>query len=499
MRRDVVMAGAAAVVAALVCAPPAPASFPGANGLLAYEGPQTTIHLVSPDGTGDRLRVAAAREPAWSPDGTKLAYTSAVPGNDDVFVLDVARRTRTRVTSNPASDSDPAWSPDNRHIVFTSLRDGNAELYIGDTQPGGSPPQRLTSDPATDRMPAWSNDNRIAFVSNRSGNAELFVTAPVPGAPAAQITTDPLADIDPSWAPDSAQIAFTAGAGSVAHVFTVAPDGSGAHRLTTGERFERFPRWAPDGRALVLTVGSRQVAIADRPVAGVFGRVAPVVRTGRDADWAPLPPATAGQAPPASTAARSVTVTPVDGAIEAVPGTRTLSDRVASTLAAPATLPVGRDAVASVNATSGEAEVRGRTTTPSVQQPVAELVSTSADVRQTAGVAKLEVTLTSPVTGCGVASAAALLSPRDPPRTLMRGYGRVRGRHGRAGSRGTTWVVTETCFGTVTLVQEGSVTVTDDGSAPRVISAPTCHLARSRRITRSQLRTLCTQVRRFFP
>jgi dipeptidyl aminopeptidase/acylaminoacyl peptidase len=163
-----------AVLGTLVLAPLARATFPGANGLLAYEdrnGPAPIVRVVSPDGTGIRSlfpRGDADHDPAWSPDGRKLTFARTIAGNGDVWVYDVARGTRPRkLTFDPADDKEPAWSPDNRHVVFSSTRDGNAELYILDTETLAL--QRLTFDPAADVQPAWSQTNRIVFVSDRTG------------------------------------------------------------------------------------------------------------------------------------------------------------------------------------------------------------------------------------------------------------------------------------------------------------------------------------------
>ena len=71
-------------------------------------------------------------------------------------------------------DRDPSWSPDGSRIAFTSYRDGNWDIYVMDAD--GSNQQRLTDNPAVDRMPSWSADgSRIAFVSGRDGNWDIYV------------------------------------------------------------------------------------------------------------------------------------------------------------------------------------------------------------------------------------------------------------------------------------------------------------------------------------
>ena len=76
----------------------------------------------------------------------------------------------TRLTDHSADDTTPAWSPDGRRIAFSSERDGNAEIYVMDAD--GSELARLTSSPGKDRFPSWSPGGQyIAFSSESDGNA----------------------------------------------------------------------------------------------------------------------------------------------------------------------------------------------------------------------------------------------------------------------------------------------------------------------------------------
>ena len=70
--------------------------------------------------------------------------------------MDADGSNQTRLTNNPASDAQPAWSPDGTKIAFNSDRDGNFEVYVMDAD--GSNQTRLTNNPADDGGPAWSPD-----------------------------------------------------------------------------------------------------------------------------------------------------------------------------------------------------------------------------------------------------------------------------------------------------------------------------------------------------
>lgn len=78
------------------------------------------------------------------------------------------------LSRHPAADRDPAWSPDGKRIAFVSDRDGNFEIYVMNAD--GTKQKRLTTNAAADRNPAWSRDGRqIVFQSNRDGNLDIFV------------------------------------------------------------------------------------------------------------------------------------------------------------------------------------------------------------------------------------------------------------------------------------------------------------------------------------
>jgi TolB protein len=96
---------------------------------------------------------ASDREPAFSPDGTKLAFASNRHGNWEIYVLDADRKV-TRLTNNQFEDRNPVWSPDGTQIAFHSSRDGNREIYVMNAD--GSDQTNLTNSPDTDdRNPSW--------------------------------------------------------------------------------------------------------------------------------------------------------------------------------------------------------------------------------------------------------------------------------------------------------------------------------------------------------
>ena len=159
--------------------------------------------------------------------------------------------------STPGDVQTPAWSPDGRKLAFVSERDGNAEIYVMNAD--GSAQENLTRQPASDSHPSWSRDGRkIAFVSRRDGNSEIYVMN-ADGSGLRNLTRTPSNDLDPAWSPDGRAIAFVVQKQCVrrpcapayeTYLYVVNADGSGLRRLMT--RPERLfnPSWSADGKTI---------------------------------------------------------------------------------------------------------------------------------------------------------------------------------------------------------------------------------------------------------
>ena len=86
---------------------------------------------------------------------TKIAYTSMVDGNFDIYVMNADGSEKKRLTNNPAVDIAPSWSPDGRKIIFQrGTSEEDMDLYI--MNPDGSGQIKVTTNPDYDGHPAWS-------------------------------------------------------------------------------------------------------------------------------------------------------------------------------------------------------------------------------------------------------------------------------------------------------------------------------------------------------
>ncbi|HYU38275.1 MAG TPA: tetratricopeptide repeat protein, partial [Acidimicrobiia bacterium] len=186
--------------------------------------------------------------PTWSPDGTRIAFQSYV--QPDIYVINVDGTGLRNLTNHPARDLQPAWSPDGSRIAFLSNRDGRPEVYVMNAD--GTGPVRLTVNaqssegtPRWNPSPAWSPDGtKIAFASDRDGDVEIYVMN-ADGTGLVRLTFNPGEDGEPSWSPDGRRIAFHRRVLGHAQVFVMNADGSNVTRLTelSPVAFSGWPSW----------------------------------------------------------------------------------------------------------------------------------------------------------------------------------------------------------------------------------------------------------------
>ena len=200
---------------------------------------------MNPDGSDQRsvTNGAGGDNPTWSPDGSKIAFSSfRDTGDIEIYVMNADGTGRTRLTNNPGFDGDPAWSPNGTRIAFTRTVDGglNDEIYAMNVD--GSAQTRLTSSARiSDTSPSWSPDGtRIAFRSNSDGRGEIYAMN-ADGSGQTRLTNNSVADFAPAWSPDGMKIAFE----REGDIVVMNPNGSGETKLTNTTARESSPDWQP--------------------------------------------------------------------------------------------------------------------------------------------------------------------------------------------------------------------------------------------------------------
>ena len=201
-------------------------------------------------------------DPAQSPDGTWIAFTSRRDGNREIYVMAADGSAPRNLTRHEARDAKPAWSPDGRRIAFVSDREGESEqdmlpsndIFVMNAD--GSGVEQLTSSqrPVFAGDPAWSPDgSSIAFnMLDSEGFSEIYVLELSTGA-SWQVTDQDGVLWGPSWSPDGRWIACIETVDfQESHVWRISADGGESRRLTSGQFWRATPTWSPDGARIVF-------------------------------------------------------------------------------------------------------------------------------------------------------------------------------------------------------------------------------------------------------
>lgn len=161
-----------------------------------------------------------ACQPAWSPDGSRLVFTSpcqersldVLPGAA-LFLMNADGGSPTPLMFTPGGDFEPDWSPDGQRIVFCSLRDGLPHIYVYDLDT--QQVTNLSAPTSNDRRPAWSPDGSlIAYETTRLGALQIWLLDPAGSSKPNEFSVlDNGVGSMASWSPDGSTITFTQSSG----------------------------------------------------------------------------------------------------------------------------------------------------------------------------------------------------------------------------------------------------------------------------------------------
>ncbi len=258
------------------------------------QGPQRYLLQIADSDGYNPQNALVSREPiispAWSPDGTRLAYVSFEARKPVIYVHTVASGQRVPVANFKGSNSAPAWSPDGRSLAVTLTRDGNSQVYLIGAD--GSNARRLTQSNGIDTEPVFSPDGAsIYFTSDRGGGPQIYRMS-ASGGDAQRVTFKGDYNISPRISPDGRTLVYVSRRGGRFQLFEL-DLGSQQELGLTDTVKDESPSFAPNGQMIVYAteVGGRGVLA----MVSADGRVKNRITTTQGGDvreptWGPFLP-----------------------------------------------------------------------------------------------------------------------------------------------------------------------------------------------------------------
>lgn len=197
---------------------------------------------------------STALSPRWSPDGSRILYTTYFrTGFPDIYEINLRTNQRRAFATYRGVNNGAAFSPDGSRVAMILSSSGNSELYVSD--PSGRTPQRLTRNRSAEASPTWSPDGRrIALTSDQLGKPQIFVYD-LQSKEFTRVRTNISGYCaEPVWNPvDPSLIAFTISQGGGFEVAVYDFKSGKSRTISSGAGDAIEPWWLNDGRHLIYT------------------------------------------------------------------------------------------------------------------------------------------------------------------------------------------------------------------------------------------------------
>ena len=221
------------------------------------QGKSNRLVVADSDGYGEETVLSigsAIMSPAWSPDGSHLAFVTFEQDHAVVYVQSLLTRQRVVVANFRGSNSAPAWSSDGRRLAIVLTRDGGSHIYL--VKPDGTDLHQITFGGLIDTEPSFSPDGQsLIFASDRGGSVQIYRMS-VDGGVAERLTFEGGNNFSPRYSPDGKSFVFSNWSNGKFSIATEDFQTKQMQVLTNGG-WEKKPSFAPNGKLLLFATESQ--------------------------------------------------------------------------------------------------------------------------------------------------------------------------------------------------------------------------------------------------